>query len=1271
MSAENSSSKASLFLDSPRKWNLWYNMILGLATELQVLDLISEESPNRMSEIPEPVSPEFPIEYTMEARVKWEMENSRYNNDRNIYKEKLAGVSKIRQEIFRTVAFSELEIATNGNSHIDMKDLLIALKKRLSPRTADRQYEVRKKNQNLQKVPKQNLDQWLDAWTLIEAEIKHSGIDGNFDIWEDFFHINMTIDNPYAAIRKREVEIGGKENFSFADVVNDFRSEYRKKGYSKPGLLVSNLATFNGRQARQSRSRTCVCGSKHSWVKCYYLNPSQRPEGWKENEQRRKKVDEALKNEDIKKKIDAAITKVAASNTEMIEPTLGGMVLLKTSREPTDHSIDHPTDQSSITSDIMPVDRSTRCLNVNVESSPSNQRPYLRDSWIFDTGAERHICNNRSRFLTYEPSEEQIYTGDSTTRVVGYGTVWTYMTNNLGKQFRVILRNAAYIPFSHTNLIAWKPCYHIGGIYLDGKTFRLRRISDNSIFARIEVYGGLLVTEYHRTSENTLVLTNIAPSGKPAEPARISQSEPTKISKSSTTSSYTSKSSTASSKIWHQRLGHPSMRAVEHLPIDAKGVQISDIKDIAKNIDIEDKELCEPCHLAKAKNQISRRPHIRSKLPFERLHADIVQGPSYCYNGERWLIHFVLRWIKRQFDCETKVIRIDNERAIKESDIFKDWVIELGLEIEYSSEYIHEQNGAAERAAYAKIPNEILNRNRSQKLDHRAHIGYLVGYDSTNIFRIWIPHLDRVIRTRDVIFNENRRYNPDEPHIEKQLRDWVVQEVEFLDIEVQEPRVGTPQQENNLCSDIDIFRPDEIPPRTENVDKDNEDINEALEAQLMADILPTPDPTPEPDSNTAIEPDLPIDTHPILSHNRAPRANEISSDFNESNIIEAVSLAKENQNRMINAAFAEPLSRSEPFKIHRSQLPDPPQHWNDVNKHPYRDEWINAAKWEWDSITQQNTYEIVNRPSKDTPVIPLRWVFIYKFDDDGYLTKFKARICVRGDLQPVSDLDTKAHTLAARTFRILLAIINAFDLDAEQLDGVNAFVNSSLDELVYVELPDGWWKLKGVWNLKKNTYVLRLRRALYGLRRSPLLWLKELSNTLKRLGFVPIPEDKCLFTNGRIIIFFYVDDTVVVSHPDDREEKDQLIKDLKNTYEFRQMGNLEWFLNMRITRDRSSKKLWLCQDAYIDKLVDTYHLAHARKASTPLSSIPLAPYQGTASPEDTHYYQRRIGSCIYAAVMTRPDIAYAVGKLATYMTNPSERHSAEIALSPICEIRRI
>jgi hypothetical protein len=47
----------------------------------------------------------------------------------------------------------------------------------------------------------------------------------------------------------------------------------------------------------------------------------------------------------------------------------------------------------------------------------------------------------------------------------------------------------------------------------------------------------------------------------------------------------------------------------------------------------------------------------------------------------------------------------------------------------------------------------------------RAHIGYLVGYDSTNIYRIWIPSRDIVLSTRDVIFDESRFYDPNEPDL--------------------------------------------------------------------------------------------------------------------------------------------------------------------------------------------------------------------------------------------------------------------------------------------------------------------------------------------------------------------------------------------------------------------------------------------------------------------------------------------------------------------------
>jgi hypothetical protein len=47
-----------------------------------------------------------------------------------------------------------------------------------------------------------------------------------------------------------------------------------------------------------------------------------------------------------------------------------------------------------------------------------------------------------------------------------------------------------------------------------------------------------------------------------------------------------------------------------------------------------------------------------------------------------------------------------------------------------------------------------LKKKRLSKLDPRAHIGYLVGYNSTNIYRIWILYKGIVISTRDVIFDK-------------------------------------------------------------------------------------------------------------------------------------------------------------------------------------------------------------------------------------------------------------------------------------------------------------------------------------------------------------------------------------------------------------------------------------------------------------------------------------------------------------------------------------
>jgi len=57
-----------------------------------------------------------------------------------------------------------------------------------------------------------------------------------------------------------------------------------------------------------------------------------------------------------------------------------------------------------------------------------------------------------------------------------------------------------------------------------------------------------------------------------------------------------------------------------------------------------------------------------------------------------------------------------------------------------------------------------------------------------------------------------------------------------------------------------------------------------------------------------------------------------------------------------------------------------------------------------------------------------------------------------------------------------------------------------------------------------------------------------------------------------------------------------------------------------------------------------------------MSSVELLPREGIASAFEISRYQRKIGSVLYAAVNTRPDIAFAASRLARFLTNPGPAH---------------
>ena len=110
--------------------------------------------------------------------------------------------------------------------------------------------------------------------------------------------------------------------------------------------------------------------------------------------------------------------------------------------------------------------------------------------------------------------------------------------------------------------------------------------------------------------------------------------------------------------------------------------------------------------------------------------------------------------------------------------------------------------------------------------------------------------------------------------------------------------------------------------------------------------------------------------------------------------------------------------------------------------------------------------------------------------------------------------------------------------------------------------------------------------------------------------------------------------------------------------EIKDLGDLTWFLGIRIIRDRENRKLWLSQDSYIDKIATSFEVKDYRKVYTPMGNKELKPNPKQASRQDTYAYQRKVGSMLYAANITRLYVARTASKLSEFSRNPSPIHDA-------------
>jgi hypothetical protein len=89
--------------------------------------------------------------------------------------------------------------------------------------------------------------------------------------------------------------------------------------------------------------------------------------------------------------------------------------------------------------------------------------------------------------------------------------------------------------------------------------------------------------------------------------------------------------------------------------------------------------------------------------------------------------------------------------------------------------------------------------------------------------------------------------------------------------------------------------------------------------------------------------------------------------------------------------------------------------------------------------------------------------------------------------------------------------------------------------------------------------------------------------------------------NDRVILFFYVDNIIILHHPDYQDDFEKLEQQLVKLYHLRQIGSVKWFLGIRVERLLASRQLYLVQDAFINKVCT--ELA----SFVLMTSIPLRP----------------------------------------------------------------
>ena len=820
--------------------------------------------------------------------------------------------------------------------------------------------------------------------------------------------------------------------------------------------------------------------------------------------------------------------------------------------------------------------------------------------WIIDSGASCHMCSSKDDFAEYTVLEkaECVTIADGTkVQVVGKGSVKHRVKVGRDKQRNVTVNDVLHVPNLNANLFSVKAATQRGFVVQFGHT----RCWLKDKYGIVHAMG---------TIKNKLYYLDMAISEHLACTAKADS-------------------------VWHKRLAHACHSTIQSASNQAL-VEGADLSSVSVG-------LCDSC----VKGKMSRKPFksaggIKSKRTLELVHTDVC-GPMQVNSlgGCKYFVTFIddfSRYADLYFVSNKSEVfsvfqqykaRVENHTGNSigtlrsdgggeyMSNEFQDYLRACGIKHQVTVRYTPQQNGCAERynrtvceSARAMIFDANLPKSFWAEAVYTSV--YVRNRLPTAALKNATPH-QLWFGTKPDISHLRVFGSLAYAHIPDELRRKLDPKAEVM-VFVGYSRQSKAYRLYDPASKQVVARRDVV----------------FDESKLGL---------PKVDDKTVAEG---FDISGKQSLELSLPDNSVSQDSS------GPRRSMRDRHEPVRYGIHEYCSNVEHQALHVSEVIEPTT-YKEAIAGPQATQWADAANEEYQSLIENETWELVPLPPGRKPV-SCKWVFRVKSKADGTIDRYKARLVARGfSQQPGVDFDETYSPVVHKTsLRALLSYGLSRNMVIHQMDVVTAFLNGELSEDIYMSQPEGF--------ISPGNLVCKLKRSLYGLKQSPRCWNTVLDTYLKSLGFHQSSADSCVYVrnhdNEQTLLAVYVDDIVLLS--DSEKSMHDIKSALNQRFKMKDLGQLQYVLGISVTtRDDSLK---LSQPQYVSQMLSKYGMTNCNPCSTPMATdVKLVKNDGSKA-ADKALYQSIVGSLLYLSTATRPDISYVVGVLSQFTSAPTQTH---------------